>query len=118
MSLVFAVYLVRVCVCVRALAPLIGHRNPSCSIPPPPPPPVPLQACLRACELEGAALFTGGFVPCTALALVAGSCIIQYTANVITASGIGNGSTLVICTGIVTGACWVLLFRMCSGCVI
>ena len=44
-----------------------------------------------------------GFIFSTALALVAGSCIVNYCANMITAHGIGNGSTLVICTGIVTG---------------
>ncbi|KAG1665642.1 hypothetical protein FOA52_011236 [Chlamydomonas sp. UWO 241] len=59
-------------------------------------------AVLRAVELEPAALFSSGFIPGTALALVAGSCVVQFCANMITAHGVGNGSSLVICTGIVT----------------
>lgn len=60
-------------------------------------------AVLRAVELEPASLFGAGFVPCTALALVAGACVVQFCANMVTAHGVGNGSSLVICTGIVTG---------------
>jgi preprotein translocase subunit SecY len=40
----------------------------------------------------------------TTLALVAGSFMIHHCANTITAAGVGNGSTLVICMGIITGA--------------
>ncbi len=61
------------------------------------------QACIKACELESAALFTHNFVPCTAMALVAGSCVIHFCANMVTAYGIGNGSSLVISMGIVSG---------------
>lgn len=61
------------------------------------------QACLRAFQLQPYALFTSNFIPATTLTLVAGSCITNYCANLITSAGIGNGSSLVICTGIVTG---------------
>ena len=59
---------------------------------------------MRALELAPYALYGGGFVLQTVLALVAGSFMMQHCANTITAAGIGNGSTLVICMGIVTGA--------------
>jgi preprotein translocase subunit SecY len=42
-------------------------------------------------------------VPNTAISLVAGSAIIQHCANIITASGIGNGSSMVICMSIMDG---------------
>jgi preprotein translocase subunit SecY len=37
------------------------------------------------------------------IALLAGSFMIHHCANTISHSGIGNGSTLVICTGIISG---------------
>ena len=66
-----------------------------------------LQALVRALELEPCALAGAGglfgFVPLTMLALVAGSCCIHMCASTITAFGLGNGSSLVICAGIITG---------------
>ncbi|KAG2455040.1 hypothetical protein HYH02_000865 [Chlamydomonas schloesseri] len=63
-------------------------------------------ALLRALELEPCALAGGGglfgFVPLTMLGLVAGSCCIHMCASTITAFGLGNGSSLVICAGIIT----------------
>jgi preprotein translocase subunit SecY len=49
------------------------------------------------------ALFTSGFIPSTMLALMAGCFMIHHAANTITHLGIGNGSTLVICMGIISG---------------
>lgn len=60
------------------------------------------SALFRAFQLSPSALFSSCFIPCTALTLVAGSCIVMYCANIISSSGIGNGSSLIICTGIVT----------------
>lgn len=57
----------------------------------------------RALELAPFALASQGFVLQTSLALIAGSFMIQHCANTITAAGVGNGSTLVICMGIITG---------------
>eukprot|EP00198_Chlamydomonas_reinhardtii_P008179 XP_001697516.1 preprotein translocase secY subunit [Chlamydomonas reinhardtii] len=63
-------------------------------------------ALVRALELEPCALAGAGglfgFVPLTMLALVAGSCCIHMCASTITAFGLGNGSSLVICAGIIT----------------
>ncbi|KAG2440274.1 hypothetical protein HXX76_004386 [Chlamydomonas incerta] len=63
-------------------------------------------ALVRALDLEPCALAgTGGltgFVPLTMLALVAGACCIHMCASTITAFGLGNGSSLVICAGIIT----------------
>ncbi|KAF6257493.1 pre protein translocase secY subunit [Scenedesmus sp. NREL 46B-D3] len=56
----------------------------------------------RALELAPYALYSQGFVVQTTLALVAGSFMIHHCANTITAAGVGNGSTLVICMGIIT----------------
>lgn len=62
-----------------------------------------LQAVHKALELAPYALYSQGFVLQTALALVAGSFMIHQCANTVTAAGVGNGSTLVICMGIITG---------------
>jgi preprotein translocase subunit SecY len=62
-----------------------------------------LQGIVRALELAPYALYSQGFVVQTTLALVAGSFMIHHCANTITSSGVGNGSTLVICMGIITG---------------
>ena len=62
-----------------------------------------LQSCLRAFELLPFALFAKGFVTNTMIALMAGCFMIHHCANTITNSGIGNGSTLVICMGIISG---------------
>jgi preprotein translocase subunit SecY len=58
----------------------------------------------RSLELAPYALAGQGFVLQTSLALIAGSFMIHQCANTITAAGVGNGSTLVICMGIITGA--------------
>jgi preprotein translocase subunit SecY len=58
---------------------------------------------MRGLELAPYSLCGQGFVLQTALALIAGSFMIQHCANTITSAGVGNGSTLVICTGIITG---------------
>jgi len=57
-------------------------------------------ALIKSYSLLPFALFSASFVPHTTLSLVAGSAIIQHCANIITASGIGNGSSLVICMSI------------------
>ncbi|GLC37261.1 hypothetical protein PLESTB_001142600 [Pleodorina starrii] len=59
---------------------------------------------VRAVELEPCAVFGGGgwFLPSTVLALVAGSSCIHMCASTITAHGLGNGSSLVICASIIT----------------
>jgi preprotein translocase subunit SecY len=62
------------------------------------------QGVMRALELAPYALYSQGFVVQTTLSLVAGSFMIHHCANTITAAGVGNGSTLVICMGIITGA--------------
>lgn len=62
-------------------------------------------AVQRAIELQPSAIFTHGFVPLTAMSLVAGSCVVHFCAGVVTTSGLGNGTSLVICTGIVTDYC-------------
>jgi preprotein translocase subunit SecY len=62
-----------------------------------------VQGIMRALELAPYALYSQGFVVQTTLALVAGSFMIHHCANTITAAGVGNGSTLVICMGIITG---------------
>lgn len=62
-----------------------------------------LQALLRAFELEPFALVTSHFIGKTCITLMAGSAILQFIANTITAHGIGNGTTLVIVTSIVSG---------------
>lgn len=62
-----------------------------------------MQAVMRALELAPYAVCGQGFVLQTSLALIAGSFMIHHCANTITAAGVGNGSTLVICTGIITG---------------
>ena len=59
-------------------------------------------AVARARELLPYALLPQWFVPQTAVALMAGAFMVQHCANAITAGGVGNGSTLVICLGIVT----------------
>jgi preprotein translocase subunit SecY len=64
-----------------------------------------LQALLRAFELEPYALITSHFIIKTCITLMAGSSILQFIANTITAHGIGNGTTLVIVTSIVSGVC-------------
>ncbi|KAI8473294.1 MAG: pre protein translocase secY subunit [Monoraphidium minutum] len=56
----------------------------------------------RARELLPYALLQQWFVPQVTAALVAGTFMVQHCANTITAGGIGNGSTLVICMGIIT----------------
>ncbi len=63
------------------------------------------QGLVRAFELEPCAVFGGGglFLPKTVLALVSGSACIHMCASTITASGLGNGSSLVICSSIITG---------------
>lgn len=62
---------------------------------------------MRALELVPYAVCSQGFVVQTSLALIAGSFMIHHCANTITAAGVGNGSTLVICMGIITGPwCW------------
>lgn len=78
------------------------------------------QAVTRALELAPYAVAGQGFVLQTALALIAGSFMIHHCANTITAAGVGNGSTLVICMGIITGACvceregvWLCVFACC-----
>lgn len=58
---------------------------------------------MRALELAPYAVVSQGFVIQTSLALIAGSFMIYHCANTITAAGVGNGSTLVICMGIITG---------------
>eukprot|EP00879_Flechtneria_rotunda_P019900 GHRR01020916.1.p1 GENE.GHRR01020916.1~~GHRR01020916.1.p1 ORF type:complete len:458 (+),score=125.90 GHRR01020916.1:187-1560(+) len=60
-------------------------------------------AFMRAMELAPYALYSQGFVVQTTLALIAGSFMIHHAANTITAAGVGNGSTLVICMGIIIG---------------
>ncbi|GLI64245.1 hypothetical protein VaNZ11_007444 [Volvox africanus] len=59
---------------------------------------------VRAFELEPCAVFGGGglFLPQTVLALVAGSACIHMCASTMTAFGLGNGSSLVICSSIIT----------------
>ncbi|GFR45542.1 hypothetical protein Agub_g6935, partial [Astrephomene gubernaculifera] len=61
-------------------------------------------ALLRALQLRPAALCGGGgpFVPLTGLALVAGSAVTQMCAATISAAGLGNGSSLVICANIMS----------------
>ena len=59
-------------------------------------------ALQRAIELQPSAVFAYGFIPLTALSLVAGSCVMHFCAGIVTAFGLGNGTSLVICTGIVT----------------
>jgi preprotein translocase subunit SecY len=61
---------------------------------------------MRAFELAPYAVASQGFVVQTSLALIAGSFMIHHCANTITAAGVGNGSTLVICMGIITGGLW------------
>ncbi|MEW5305734.1 MAG: hypothetical protein WDW36_008253 [Sanguina aurantia] len=56
----------------------------------------------RAQELAPYAIFSSGFVFNAVAALVAGSCIINFCAEVISAHGIGNGSSLVICCAIIS----------------
>eukprot|EP00955_Chlamydomonas_euryale_P040098 351595-Chlamydomonas_euryale.AAC.1 len=56
-------------------------------------------ATLRAVELEKAALFSSGFVPLTALALVSGACITQ-----VRAAGVEGGCGECGCGGRVWGA--------------
>jgi hypothetical protein len=68
-----------------------------------------LQALLRAFELEPFALVTSHFIGKTCITLMAGSAILQFIANTITAHGIGNGTTLVIVTSIVSGGLAALL---------
>ncbi len=58
---------------------------------------------LKAFELEPFALLASGFIAKTCITLVAGSAILQFCATTITAHGIGNGTTLVIVTSIVSG---------------
>lgn len=60
------------------------------------------SAVMRALELAPYAVCSQGFVVETSLALIAGSFMIHHCANTITAAGVGNGSTLVICMGIIT----------------
>lgn len=67
---------------------------------------------MRALELAPYALYSQGFVVQTTLALVAGSFMIHHCANTITAAGVGNGSTLVICMGIITGTRLLTLFLL------
>jgi hypothetical protein len=62
-----------------------------------------LQAVMRGLELAPYAVASQGFLVQTSLALIAGSFMIHHCANIITAAGVGNGSTLVICMGIITG---------------
>lgn len=68
-------------------------------------------------ELAPYAVCSQGFVVETSLALIAGSFMIHHCANTITAAGVGNGSTLVICMGIITGEwCWGRATRLgCGG---
>jgi preprotein translocase subunit SecY len=58
---------------------------------------------MRALELAPYAVASQGFLLQTSLALIAGSFMIHHCANTITAAGVGNGSTLVICMGIIAG---------------
>jgi preprotein translocase subunit SecY len=58
---------------------------------------------MRALELAPYAVASQGFLLQTSLALIAGSFMIHDCANTITAAGVGNGSTLVICMGIIAG---------------
>jgi preprotein translocase subunit SecY len=64
------------------------------------------QGLHKAIQLQQYALLGSGgplFLPLTALALVAGACITQYCAGLITATGLANGPSVVICAGIATG---------------
>ncbi|EFJ48697.1 hypothetical protein VOLCADRAFT_90455 [Volvox carteri f. nagariensis] len=71
---------------------------------------------VRAFELEPCAVLGGGgmFVPQTVLALVAGSACIHMCASTITAFGLGNGSSLVICSSIITEYASTLHTVLCS----
>ncbi len=60
-------------------------------------------AVLSSSAGAGAAAYQQGFILQTSLSLRAGSFMIHHCANTITAAGVGNGSTLVICMGIITG---------------
>ncbi|KAG2483194.1 hypothetical protein HYH03_017929 [Edaphochlamys debaryana] len=63
-----------------------------------------ILALVKALELQPCALYgaASSFLPGTVLALVAGGCVIHFAANTITAYGLGNGSSLVICSSIIS----------------
>ncbi|KAJ9508542.1 hypothetical protein QJQ45_012080 [Haematococcus lacustris] len=58
---------------------------------------------LKALQLSPYAVLGGGsmFLPTTTLALVAGAAVVQYCSSLVTSDGLGNGTSLVICSNIV-----------------